>query len=267
MNNNFPLVTVITVCRNAAATLEQTFASIAAQTYPHIEYIVVDGGSTDNTVEMIRACPAVSRWLSESDKGISDAFNKGIAMASGEWIGIINADDWYEPDAIATVMNFADKADVIHGAVRYWDGTVPKEVFYPCQERLTWEMTVNHPSVFIRRDVYEKIGGFNLEYMLAMDYELLLRALTAGFRFLELKETVLANMRYGGASDNNWREGLKESRRAKDIHLHTTLRNSLYFLWQNLRGTARRGLEKAGLHRFIRLFRRYCSVLRKENRL
>ena len=259
---NRPLVTIITVCRNAQGTIGRTLRSLEAQTYPNIEYIVVDGASTDGTLEAVRQSPAVARWISEPDKGIADAFNKGIALARGEWIGILNADDWYEPDAVAAAMAAPDGADLIHGAVRYWDGGDPREVYHPRQDRLHLEMTINHPSAFVRRSLYERLGGFDPGYRYAMDYELILRFLADGARLVQL-EAVLANMSYGGASDAHWRGAALECARAKAAHLGRPLAVGAYCCWQIARGGARRALEKLGLRGLIQAFRKRFSVVPK----
>ena len=258
-----PLVTLVTVCRNAGSTIERTLQSVAAQTYPHIEYIVIDGASTDGTVAMVRACPVVTVLISEADMGIADAFNKGLAKASGEWVGFLNADDWYEPETVARVIAAAEDADVVHGAVRFWEGDTLKEVYYPCQDRLTWEMTVNHPSVFVRRAVYEAEGGFDPAFRLAMDYELLLRLHAGGYRFKELADTVLANMRYGGASDRRWVQALREAARAKLRHLSSPALTLAYCGWQLVRGGMRRGCELLGLDGLVRRVRTRISPMRK----
>ncbi len=258
-----PLVTIITVCRNAAATLGRTLASVAAQTYPHIEYIVIDGASTDGTTDIIRACPAVSFWTSEPDRGIADAFNKGLAMARGEWIGILNADDWYEPETVARILESEENAGVIHGAVRYWEEERAREVYYPCQAGLLREMTINHPSVFVRRSVYEREGGFDPDYSLAMDYELMLRFYARGHRFKELSDVVLANMSYGGASDRCWARALWEAARAKQRHLASPFSCWGYFLWQLARGGIRRTCERLRLGGIVRRVRKHLSPMRK----
>jgi len=259
-----PLVTIITVCRNAGGAIERTLQSVTAQSYPHIEYIVIDGASTDGTMEIVRACPAVTAWISEADNGIADAFNKGLARASGEWVGILNADDWYEPETVAQVLAAAKDADVVHGAVRFWEDDKPREVYYPCQDRLTWEMTINHPSVFVRRSVYEAEGGFDPAFRLAMDYELLLRLHARGYRFKELGDTVLANMRYGGVSDRRWAQTLWEAARAKLRHLPSPASTLAYCIWQLVRGGIRRACERLGLDRIVRRIRKHISPMRKE---
>lgn len=260
---NPPLVSIITVCRNADKTIARAMQSVAEQTYAPIEYIVVDGGSTDRTLDMIKCCPVVTRWISEPDNGIADAFNKGIVLATGEWVGILNADDWYEPETAATVIGVAGDADVVHGPVRYWDGDMQKEVFYPNQEALCREMTINHQSVFVRRSVYEALGGFDMSYRYAMDYELLLRIRAAGYRFYAVADTVLANMRLGGVSDIHWQAACREVMRAKDTHFPSFLWNKAYYALQVMRGNTRRSLEVLGMRGIIMFVRRYLSVMRK----
>ena len=96
-----PLVSIVTVVYNGAATIERTIASVLGQSYPNIEYIIVDGGSTDGTLDILRAHEdRVDLWVSERDGGIYDAMNKGVALCTGEWVGLINADDWYVDDAV-----------------------------------------------------------------------------------------------------------------------------------------------------------------------
>ena len=263
--NDRPLVSIITVCRNAEATIERTLQSVMAQTYAPIEYIVIDGASTDATLDKVKACPAVTSWVSESDNGIADAFNKGLALARGEWIGILNADDWYEANTVETIVRAADGADIIHGPVCYWDGETPKEVYYPNQDALCREMSLNHPSVFVRRSVYETAGGFDVSYKIAMDYELLLRLFVAGYRFRATAEGILANMQFGGMSDTHWHKGLFDVLRAKNTHFPARwLSNHIYFCMQLLRGHIRRVLEKMGLTTFVRWFReRYSPMVKR----
>jgi len=256
-------VSIVTVCLNSEKTIEKTFSSVCLQDYPNIEYVVVDGDSADSTVDLIKKCSAVTKWISEPDNGISDAFNKGIALSSCEWIGIINADDWYEVDAVKSALMHANNADIIHGPVRYWKNETPIGVYYPNQARLCWEMSINHPSVFVRRSVYEALGGFDPSYRYAMDYEFLLRALAAGYRFCAVSDVILANMSTGGVSDLCWRKSILEVMRAKDKHFPSFFRNRIYFLIQLVRGYARRFFEFLGIDSFVRFFRNYFSVMRK----
>lgn len=259
-----PLVSIITVCRNAEATITRTIASVAAQKCARLEYIVIDGASTDGTVDILKNSPAVTQWISEPDHGIVDAFNKGLAMARGQWIGIINADDWYEDDAVVLALEHASGADVVHGSVRYWEADTAREVYHPAHEKLHLEMTINHPSMFVRRSVYEELGGFDPAYKYAMDYELALRLMLGEARFQAIPQ-VMANMRYGGTSDTYWWRAAGECARAKATLLHQPVASYAYLCWQLLRGGLRRSLEKLHLHGFIRWFRQRGSILRKSS--
>src|SRR4051794_14825027 len=116
------LVSIITIVYNSDKTLEDTIKSVLQQSYPHIEYILIDGGSTDQSLSIIKRYDKFVKWISEPDKGISDAFNKGIKMSTGELIGIINADDWYEDGAIETIVKHLEKnCDVYCGNINLID--------------------------------------------------------------------------------------------------------------------------------------------------
>jgi glycosyltransferase involved in cell wall biosynthesis len=203
-----PVVSVVTVCFNAARHLEGAITSVLAQTYPAIEHIVVDGGSTDGTLEIIRSLePRFAgrlRWVSEPDAGIYDAMNKGIAMAKGELVGLLNADDEYVPDAVERIVA-AWRADPSAGAI-YGD----VEVIGETGETLRLEMAgavapgtrperlpFCHQSLFVARRVYSEIGSFDNGYRILADYEWLLRAIDRGVRFAHLPG-VVARFRVGG---------------------------------------------------------------------
>lgn len=156
-----PLVSIVTVVFNGAATLPFTMESVFGQSYPNIEYIAVDGGSTDGTVDLLRANDhRISYWVSERDKGIYDAMNKGISLCTGEWVGLINADDRYALDAVQRVVDAVRSLpgiNVVHGDI--W-------LEFPGGQRTLkrarnsafllkyWEMVLNHPSFFVRRSFY-----------------------------------------------------------------------------------------------------------------
>src|SRR6185295_16144009 len=127
-SSSTPLVSVVTIVRNGAHTLSRTIESVLSQDFPDIEYIVVDGGSTDGTLELLRANQdQIAIWISEADQGISDAFNKGIALSRGEIIGLLNSDDWYEAGANRAVVEEMQKsaADIACGRLQYWEGGRP----------------------------------------------------------------------------------------------------------------------------------------------
>jgi glycosyltransferase involved in cell wall biosynthesis len=183
-----PSLTIITPCLNAAATLPATIASIRAQNYPGLEHIVVDGGSTDGTVELLRATEGI-RWISEPDRGLADALNKGIAMASGEVIGELNADDVYEPGALHAVGEaLRDAPDVmwLTGRCRIIDAQ-GREIRRSVTAYKNWLLRrysrrlylthnfISAPATFFRREALAEIGGFDLRYRISVDYDLQLR--------------------------------------------------------------------------------------------
>jgi glycosyltransferase involved in cell wall biosynthesis len=258
-------ISIVTVVRNGANTIVRAMDSVLSQTYPDIEYIVIDGASTDGTVDLIRQYQdRLTFWSSEPDSGISDAFNKGVRRATGEWVGILNADDWYEPDAVEQVMRVSHDADIVHGAMRYWDGDAVCEVALPNQEGLSREMTINHPTVFVRRSFYERFGEFKEDYRFAMDYELLIRFLMSGARFVQLDE-ILTNMSFGGASDKYWKAASEEVRRAQTENGMSASTAALMHYLRLVRGSGRRFLQVIGLGKVVAAYRRRFALMRKEH--
>lgn len=257
-------VSIITPCYNAAHTITRTLDSIRDQTVSPFEYLIIDGGSTDGTVEIAKAHPAVTYVVSERDKGIADAFNKGIRLSSGDIIGIINADDWYEPDAIANALKAFENPSigVFHGALQYWDGQKKCECFYPNIDKLHKEMTINHPTVFVRKSIYNSLGKFDLSYKYAMDYELLLRFKTHNVQFIHTNN-IIANMSLDGVSDKNWIYDYAEVARAKEIHLGNKWEAQCYFFSQVVRTSLRRILEKLGGGYMVQIWRNKYSIMKK----
>lgn len=247
-----PLVSIVTIVRNGVNTFERAMQSVLSQEYPKIEYIVVDGGSTDGTLDTVRSQEdRIAVWVSEPDGGISDAFNKGIAFARGEIVGILNSDDWYEPGAIsAAVHALAESgADIAYGKLQYWQNDRRTYLVTSDARLLDRGMTVGHPTVFVRRACYERLGLFRLDFRQAMDYEWLLRAKSGGARFCFV-DLCLANMQGGGVGDRHWRKSQCEVARARAIHLPNA-RGAIHYwsyLWLAIaKGTIRRTLDVLGL--------------------
>jgi len=260
-----PVVTIITINFNGAKTLADTLKSVIGQDYPFIEYIVLDGGSTDSSLEIIKNYEQnISYWQSGKDKGISDAFNKGIEKATGEFIGIINSDDWYEERAVSSMIANANNADVLYGDMRYWKEGKPDYVFKATHTLLHQEMTINHPTTFVRRLFYtEKVGLFNVGYKYAMDYELMLRLQKAGARFVYIP-AVLANMRLDGASDTRWLDAYKEVKQAKiDNGIPRKVANR-YFYQQVTRTFLSKTFRKIGLEGLVSWYRKHFSMIKKD---
>lgn len=196
-------ISVITITYNSAETLEETIQSVMDQNYEDMEYLIIDGGSTDTTVEIIRQYEnVVTRWVSEPDRGISDAFNKGIGMATGDIICLINSDDLLAANALRTVAaQMKEETDVLYGSAIYFGENQKSFRVKPHDniENLRKYMCLVHPAVFVRKRAYDKYGCFDLSYQCAMDRELLTRMYLGGARFQRCKAD-LAWMRMGGVS-------------------------------------------------------------------
>ena len=174
------LVSIITVCYNSESTIEKTIKSVLNQTYSNIEYIIVDGKSTDGTMEIVeKYYPEFNgrmKVISEPDKGIYDAMNKGIGKASGLLIGIINSDDYYENDAVENIISAmtSDSYQIIYGMLRMLNDGVETMVMMPKHENLKNAM-IAHPTCFVTKSVYQDCGMFDLQYKSCSDYDFMLR--------------------------------------------------------------------------------------------
>lgn len=206
-------VSIITVCYNAETTIEHTIQSVLNQTYNDVEYIIIDGASTDKTVDIITQYKdKLSCFISEPDKGIYDAMNKGISKATGDIVGILNADDFYvDNDVISTVAKvFKEKnvdsvfADLVYLRPENLDKTVrhySSKNFHP--EKFTYGWMPAHPTFFVKKICYEKYGLFKTDYKIAADYELLVRFLYRHQISYYYLNKVLIKMRTGGVSTRN----------------------------------------------------------------
>lgn len=208
--DDHPLVTIVVATMNADAGLRRTLASIAAQDYPAMEVVVVDGGSTDGTAQAVQTSPAaISRFISEPDRGVADAYNKGIAVASGDWIYFLNADDeFHAPHVLRDVMVSTDAApDLIIGKVEADTGRI-------FDGRLGWPLcirnTVHHQGMFYRRS-FLAARPFNITYRrYGHDHEHNLRLWRegAGVRYID---TIVARWATGGISDDaRWKDYREE---------------------------------------------------------
>jgi len=217
-----PKVSIITVVYNGITHLEQTILSVIGQSYDNIEYIIIDGGSTDGTVELIKKYEdKIAYWVSEPDGGIYDAMNKGITQASGEIVGLINADDWYELDAVAKVLEAfqTTDADVVHGSMQIFqeNGTGFVKGVEKDLSKLKKGMLLNHPTVFVKRSLYETYGMFDTSYRIVADWEMMVRWWLKDVKFVGVSET-LANFRMGGVSSEHLKKSFKEKRRVRSEH-------------------------------------------------
>lgn len=201
-----PLVSIVTVVWNGEATVERTIRSVLEQTWPNIEYIIVDGASTDGTLDIVRRYEdRIAYWVSAKDKGIYDAMNKAIALCTGEWVGLINADDWYEPTSVERAMQAAAGragTNIVHGDIwiHYANGhrTVKKPKLSGFLLKY-WEMVLNHPSFFVRRSYYQG-RPFDEKLRVSADHKWTYEAWRdSSAQFVYVPEP-LANFTMGGAS-------------------------------------------------------------------
>ena len=215
-------ISVITVCYNSALTIKNTLESVALQRYKDFEHLIIDGGSKDGTLEIIRAWKGHPvRLISESDEGIYDAMNKGVRLATGDVVAFLNADDFYkDADVLARVARVmqAEQLDALYGDV---------EFFRPGQQdivarrynsgrftagRLGWGWMPAHPALFVRRALFERYGVFRTDYRIAGDFEFIARVFKhPELRHRHLPES-LVRMQLGGVSTSGWRATLQLNR-------------------------------------------------------
>lgn len=221
-SKRYPKVSLITVVLNGEAHLEQTIRSVAAQKYPNIEYIIIDGGSTDRTLDIIEKYKShIDYWLSEPDKGIYDAMNKGIKAASGEVIGILNSDDWYENDIIEWVVEIFEVsgADAVHGAMEIIQED-SKPMIKPAPQNLNGfakGMLLNHPTIFAKKTLYDKYGLFDIDYKIASDWEMMLRWWLDDVKFYA-DDRVFSHFRMGGTSSTHLKKSFEEKHMIRKKH-------------------------------------------------
>ena len=199
-------ISIITVTFNSGKTLSDTIQSVRNQDYKDLEYIIVDGGSTDNTLKIIQDNnDIISKWISEPDRGISDAFNKGIKMSTGDLIGIINSDDMLADGALNEIAKYIkEDTDVLHGNVISFGHNIEPFIEKPgVIKDLYTSMVLLHPATFVRKSAYEKYGLFNIDYKCCMDRDLLLRMYSKGAKFQYL-DRVLARFRQGGINQRTY---------------------------------------------------------------
>lgn len=246
-----PLVSIITPVRNGEKTLEQTIQSVVNQTYSNIEYIIIDGASTDHTVDIIhRHEDQIAYWISEPDDGIADAFNKGIAVSNGEIIGLLNANDWFSGNQIELGVAVLNKspADFVFGDLLFYDASGTFK--YRVNGNPDYSATINsvmptlcHPTVLVKRNAYDKIGIFDTNYRIAMDYEWFLRLHKNG-GIGEYAKGLLGHMRIAGLSDISYVTALDEMRQIAVRYGQSKRIANYLFLYRIFKGVMRRNLEK-----------------------
>lgn len=215
---------IITICYNSSKTIGRTIKSVLAQSYTDFEYIIVDGASKDNTMDIVKRYEPLFegrlKWVSEPDKGIYNAMNKGILRSTGDIIGIVNSDDWLEPNALQILADEinqdpSNREKILTGEMlfHYEDGTT--QLYPTSYERYEYfakryRMGLNHPATFVPRGIYDRIGIFDERFKLYADADFIIRCYEAGIG-VHFIHKALSNMADGGASNVRSRRELDDS--------------------------------------------------------
>lgn len=258
---------IITISFNSEKTIERTIKSVLAQTYTNFEYIIVDGESKDSTIDIIRKYEPLfegrMKWKSETDNGIYDAMNKGIKMASGDIIGIVNSDDWLEQNALETIYNgYLENNKSLEslycGWIRfhYYNGT--EQILKTSHEMLQkyakrYEMGgIRHPAVFVPKQIYNQYGIFDDRMKVMADTDLILRYFYAGVKFY-YPEKVVSNMSDGGVSNSEHIKAYNDYRLILDKYDINKLKYNYLLLYLKIKRILKVLIPSAVLKTYRRL--------------
>ena len=240
MNHTESTVSIITVCFNSAATIASTLESVAQQSYPRIEHIIIDGLSTDATLDIVRQYPHVKKVISEKDSGIYDAMNKGIRNSSGEIIGILNSDDFYtDTNVIQHVVQQLNtqRSDALYADLIY---VSPEDISKKIRtwtagnfiaSKFLYGWMPPHPTFFVRRKVYDQYGLFNTTFKTAADYELMLRVLYKHRISVCYWPKVIVKMRAGGNSNASLKQRIKANQEDLQAWKINALKPFFFTVW------------------------------------
>ena len=207
-------ISIITVCYNSEKTIRDTIESVVNQKYSNIEYIIVDGNSSDQTMSIVNEyADYISKVVSEPDSGIYDAMNKGIRMATGDVVGILNSDDFFtSTNSVQHIVNgFSDeKVDAVYGDLIYVEQTNTKKItrFYSVSKlstiRIKMGLMIPHPTFYVKRHLFQQFGFYKTDYRVSADFELMARFHLQGMRLSKVNH-VIVSMREGGISSVGFR--------------------------------------------------------------
>lgn len=248
MKKEQPLLSIVTIAYNCEKEIEETILSVINQNYEKKEYIIIDGASKDGTMEVVnRYRDKIDVVISEPDKGRSDAFNKGIKHATGDYIVMMNAGDLLAPDALEKFANAYDPSyDVIKGNTVRWNAdtnfkSLERPVIkYPL---IPWNFLVCHQSTYISKAIYDKAIGYKIDYRVVMDFELMLRLTRMGAKFMSIDED-LAIFRMGGISQAPSKRRYDEMKRAMRENGRNWLTTFIFISYVHLRTSLRMLLDK-----------------------
>jgi glycosyltransferase involved in cell wall biosynthesis len=239
-----PLISVITVVRNNEKTLRRAIDSVLTQTYGNIEYIIVDGASTDGTLKIIQEYDAqLALWISEPDAGIFDAMNKGISLATGDYIALLNSDDHYIKDALERVAaeTRQSHSDVVYGDYIFFIDDLQIAIPTASTLKLVRGMTLCHPAMFISREAYGRLGLYDLSYPVASDFDISLRFYFTGCKFSKIVGPV-AYFTGGGNAESNLLRASFEG--ISIISRHAGSHRTIPFILLYLRRLVLRGINR-----------------------
>jgi glycosyltransferase involved in cell wall biosynthesis len=237
-------ISLITPSYNSAKTIARTVESVIAQNYPDLEYIVIDGTSSDSTAEIVKNYQSQIniRFVSEKDRGIYDAMNKGLKLVSGELVGILNSDDLFDNDQVLRTVadSFSDQTiGAVYGDVKYFSDDVNKVVRYwragkyrPAKLNNGW--TIPHPALFVRQTVYNQVGFFNEDFKIAGDYEFILRLLKIHRTKVKYIPLALTRMYNGGISGSNLKQRKKGWEELKKAWVVNNFKVPLFFIYRRI---------------------------------
>ncbi len=260
-------ISIVTPTFNSAKTIEATLKSVKNQTYKNYEHIIIDNCSSDSTLEILtqysEQCPKIKVY-SEPDLGISDAFNKGIIKSSGDIVAILNSDDFYEHskvfEKVIEILHENSDIDFVHGDINFIDCEYGNHRRRPLMCPITYAMPFNHPTMFIRKSLYQELGLFDIKYKIAMDYEFVLRMYTdpsnCSKKYI-YSPSILVNMKSGGVSDKREIESLQEIKQALCQHNFWGPRSSYFVANRKSRVYAKIFFKRIGLKKIISIWRHY----------
>lgn len=238
-------ITIITICYNSASTIEKTILSVAGQSHKNIEYIIVDGNSSDNTLAIIKKYEdKISTWISEPDKGLYDAMNKGIAMATGDLIGILNSDDTFNSNnVIEEVISFHKQNNIdasVGNIIQHKENGKIVRMYsskYWSPEKLKIGFMPPHPSVFLKRDLFDKYGYYDLGFKIGADYELITRFFLKNKITWKYSDITTTAMLVGGLSSSgtsSYKLITKEIQRALTMNsiVFSPIKIRVRFFWK-----------------------------------
>lgn len=238
-------ITLITVCYNSAGTIEKTIKSIAKQTYSDIEYIIVDGNSTDATLALLKQYEdTITRWVSEPDKGLYDAMNKGLSMATGDLIGILNSDDTFNSDTVVEeIVSFHLQNNIdasVGNIVQHRENGKIVRIYsskYWTPDKLKIGFMPPHPSIFFKRELFCKFGHYDLGFKIGADYELITRFFLKNNISWKYSAITTTAMLVGGLSSSgttSYKLITKEIQKALNMNgiLFSPFKIRMRFLWK-----------------------------------